>query len=110
MTRATEADIAQALSIANAAVLQAEAERDHWRRAAGLMQAELRALVGIWLTRTKRKKLTITQQDFDKLNTRAKLYVGNPDPGVRQYELREGKEALMPESNIIFVPGSSGNG
>lgn len=110
MTRATEAEIAHTLELANMAVLQAEAERDHWRRAAGLMETEIRMIIGVWLKRSRKTRILITADEFTKLDRNKKLWVGNPDPGVRQYELREGKQQMIPESNFILPPGAAGHG
>lgn len=103
MTRASSDDIARALANANNTVVMADAERDHWRKAAGLLQAELRVVIGVWMERTKATKIIITEQEAGQLSRAHKLYVGNPDPGTRQYELREGKEAPMPESRFIIA-------
>lgn len=110
MTRATEQDIVQALSIANAAVLQAERERDHWRRAAGLLKLELRCVLGVWMKRSKKTRIQITDKEFNELDRNKKLYVGNPDPGVRRYEMREGQEQMIPESKFISEGGAGNAG
>lgn len=103
MTRASAEDITRALANASNEVVIADAERDHWRKAAGLLQAELRVVLGVWMERDKVKRIVITEQEAAKLSRTHKLYVGNPDPGTRQYELREGKEAPMPESRFIIA-------
>lgn len=108
MTRATEDDVARALATASNAVVIADAERDHWRKAAGLLQAELRVVLGVWMARSKVKTIIITEAEAKKLSRAQKLYVGNPDPGTRQYELREGQEAPMPASRFIIAQPGNG--
>lgn len=103
--RATEEEITAALTKANFAVLEAEAERDHWRRSFGVVNAELRVLIGIWMARTHAKHILITEAEANQLKRSERLYVNNPDPGSRRYELREGKEAPMPESKFILPAG-----
>lgn len=108
MTRATEEDIARALANANNAVVLADAERDHWRRSFGTVNAELRVVIGIWMARTKATRIIITAEEAEKLKRSQKLFVSNPDEGSRMYELREGKEAPMPASRFIIAgPGHS---
>lgn len=103
--RATEEEIKAALVKANMAVVQADEERDHWRRSFGIVNAELRVLIGIWMARTHAKHILITEAEAMALKRSEKLYVSNPDPGSRRYELREGKEAPMPESKFILPAG-----
>ena len=102
MTRATDEEIKLALMKANAAILDAEAERDHWRNSFGLVQAELRVFIGIMLKRNHAKRMTISAEEAQALKRSQELYVSNPEPGVRCYELREGKEAPMPASDFIL--------
>lgn len=106
MTRATEAEITATLNKALAAVEVAQMERDHWRMAAGKLETELRMVLGVWFKRSKKKRIAITEAEFQQLDRALNLFVGNPEPGVRMYEMRKGeKQKLMPESPFILPAG-----
>jgi hypothetical protein len=108
VTRATEAEVVSTLNKALAAVEVAQMERDHWRAAAGKLETELRMVLGVWFKRSKKKRLAITEAEFNSLDRALNLFVGNPEPGVRLYELRKGeKQKLMPESPFILPAGNA---
>ena len=98
---ATPADVSNALAQAAAAVADAHAERDHWRAAYGIVQTEMVMLASVILaSRGKDGKLTVSAEAFKRLSPNMQLHVGNPEPGVRVYEMR--KMAKKSDAKVVL--------
>jgi hypothetical protein len=89
-------EIREALVKASAAVLDAHAERDHWRLAYAEVSSEMRLVIAMLLKQTGRDRLVITEREYAAFDPALEVFAGNPEPGVRVYELR--RRATGPEA------------
>lgn len=78
-----------ALVEANVAVMDAQAELNHWRVSFGKVQNELKAVLAVLFRRYRLKRFTITSaQVLESVPKGHDLWVGDPDPQTRVYEFR----------------------
>lgn len=83
------AKIEDALTQAAAAVMDAQAERDHWRKAYAKVSVELRAVLGVVMRRKAVRRMTITEREFNQVDKNLRIAISNPEPGIRVYEIHD---------------------
>jgi hypothetical protein len=91
-----QAEIEDALTQAAAAVLDAHAERDHWRKAYAKVSVELRAVVGVVMHGKRTRRMVITEREFNAIDKNLRIAISNPEPGIRVYEIQDsGGDVVM---------------
>jgi hypothetical protein len=68
-------------------LMDAKGEAAHWKAAFEAVRDEIKILVAVSLRQRGASKLVITEKELRDLPQGTQLYVGNPEPGVRIYEL-----------------------
>lgn len=104
--RATQEEIEQALMNASVAIEDAKLERDHWKNSFQQVQYEMLMLCCILFPKLGVRRLIVTEQEVSRIDKKLNLWVGNPEPGVRHYELREGEQqkVVPPATGGLIVP------
>lgn len=83
------ANVEDALTQAAAAVIDAHAERDHWRKAYAKVSTELRAVVGVVMHKKHTRRMVITEREFNQIDKNLRIAISNPQPGIRVYEIHD---------------------
>ena len=106
MTRATDEQIKQALTEASVEVIHAREERDHWRTSYETVQHEFRLVLAVLLGRQGTHKFVLTEAEANAVRRDLHLYAGNPESGVRVYELRVGEpqKIVLPPTGGLALP------
>src|SRR5471032_657394 len=92
------AEIEDALTQAAAAVLDAQVERDHWRKAYAKVSVELRAVVGVVMHARHTRRMVITEREFNAIDKNLRIAISNPEPGIRVYEIHD-----TGEGDVVMV-------
>lgn len=77
-----------ALAQAAVAVLDAEGERDRMKLLLEAVRGELHALAAIQMRQRGVGRLVLTRKEFDAIPDGQEVFIEQPEPGVRVYELR----------------------
>jgi hypothetical protein len=92
LTQVKLEEIIRALVEADVAVIDARSEKEHWMRSFAQVQAELKAVLAVVMMRYKLDAFEMTSQDVMKIPSGLELHVGDPEPKVRRYEFKPGKQ------------------
>lgn len=91
--------IGQTLAEIAVELMDAKREAAHWKQSFETVRDEIKVLAGVAI-KQRGERLVVTRKELQELEGR-ELHVGNPEPGVRIYELRERTQISQAVSKIL---------
>lgn len=82
-------------------LMDAKQEAAHWKQSFESVRDEIKVLAGVAIKQQGGQRLVITRKALKEMGEGVELHVGNPEPGVRIYELRERSQISQAVSKIL---------
>jgi hypothetical protein len=84
-------------------LMDAKMEAKHWKACLDACRAEIKVLAAVALAQLHQERLVITRKELGSIPKNTKLFVGNPEPDVRIYELRRETDHVDEPETVIFM-------